>query len=91
MARDFPDLLSSDQWRRAGRDYKLTGRELDVCRGVARGLGTSELAQRLFVSREALRSHLKRVYRKTGVADRTSLVLLFVHGYLANGQTPPAP
>ncbi len=54
--------------------YGLTQRELDVTRAIARGLGTAEIAEHLFVSPHTVRDHVKSVFEKVGVSSRGELV-----------------
>ena len=54
--------------------YGLTQRELDVTRAIARGLGTAEVAEHLFVSQHTVRDHVKSVFEKVGVSSRGELV-----------------
>jgi DNA-binding CsgD family transcriptional regulator len=54
--------------------YELTPREVDVTRGLARGLTTNEIAVELHLSRFTIQDHLKSVYEKTGVSSRGELV-----------------
>jgi DNA-binding CsgD family transcriptional regulator len=54
--------------------YGLTQRELEVTRAIARGLGTAEIAESLFVSPHTVRDHVKSVFEKVGVSSRGELV-----------------
>lgn len=54
--------------------YGLTGRELDVTRAIARGLGTSEIAAELYLSPHTVRDHVKGLFEKVGVSSRGELV-----------------
>jgi DNA-binding CsgD family transcriptional regulator len=54
--------------------YELTAREVDVTRGLARGLTTNEIAHELHLSRYTVADHLKSVYEKVGVSSRAELV-----------------
>ena len=56
----------------------LSGREKEVVALVCQGLRNKEIADRLFVSEETVKSHLHHIFEKTGVADRMHLVLYAV-------------
>jgi DNA-binding NarL/FixJ family response regulator len=58
----------------AGRHAALTNREWEVLDLLAAGLGTDAVAQRLFLSRETVRSHIKNASRKLGVSTRADAV-----------------
>lgn len=51
----------------------LTAAELKVIRLVAEGLGNPGIAERLYLSRHTVESHLKHVFAKLGVESRTEL------------------
>src|SRR5262245_1698336 len=54
----------------------LTGRELEVLQLVAEGLSTREMADRLFVSENTVKTHASRVFDKLGASRRTQAVQL---------------
>jgi len=56
---------------------RLTGREWDVLELLREGLSTAEMADRLFVSRTTIRSHVAAVLHKLHVPDRGAAVRLF--------------
>ena len=52
----------------------LTGRELDVLRSMAEGLKYKEIAARLFISLNTVRFHVKAIYGKLNVNNRTQAI-----------------
>ena len=54
--------------------YRLTEREREVTRLVARGLSTEAIAARLYLSRWTVQDHLKAIFQKVGVSTRGELV-----------------
>jgi len=61
----------------SGVAARLTGREWDVLELLREGLSTAEMADRLFVSRTTIRSHVASVLHKLRVSDREAAVRLF--------------
>lgn len=62
-----------------------TARELEVLRGVARGLTNAEIGRELFIGEATVKTHLLRVFAKFGVDDRTRAVMVAVE----RGLLPP--
>ena len=52
----------------------LTAREVEILVGVSKGLSSRELAAKLFVSESTVKSHLRAIYRKINVHDRSQAV-----------------
>lgn len=52
---------------------EFSARELDVLRWLVKGLTSSEIAERLHISEETVKSHIKRMLEKTGYKNRTML------------------
>ena len=57
-------------------DEVLTEREVEVLREVADGNRNREIAERLFISEETVKVHMKHIMEKLGAADRTQAVAI---------------
>ena len=53
----------------------LSERELEVLTLVAKGLSNSECAEQLFLSEGTVKTHVKRIYTKLDLRDRTQAVI----------------
>jgi DNA-binding NarL/FixJ family response regulator len=59
-------------------DESLTGREVDVLRHIAGGNRNRDIAERLFISEETVKVHVKHIMEKLGASDRTQAVAIAV-------------
>src|SRR6202522_988891 len=59
-------------------DESLTTREIDVLRHVAGGNRNRDIAERLFISEETVKVHVKHIMEKLGASDRTQAVAIAV-------------
>jgi DNA-binding NarL/FixJ family response regulator len=64
---------------------KLTGREVDVLRLIARGLTNSEIATQLSLSEGTVRNHVSAILTKLNVTDRTQAAIIAIQHGLGNG------
>ncbi len=64
----------------------LTPREEEVLMMLSKGFANKEIADKLSVSYETVRDHLKHVYEKLHVHSRTEAVAR----YFSSGETPPS-
>ncbi|MGC4111722.1 MAG: helix-turn-helix transcriptional regulator [Nocardioides sp.] len=60
--------------------HLLAPREREVLGLIAEGLTNEQIAERLFLSINTLKSIIRGAYRKTGVKSRTQAVLWYEHG-----------
>jgi DNA-binding NarL/FixJ family response regulator len=65
-------LQRDEYW--PGARHGLTQRESEVLSLMVTGLSNRGIAGRLVVSDETVKSHLRAIYRKLGVSDRTAAV-----------------
>jgi DNA-binding NarL/FixJ family response regulator len=59
-------------------DEALTVREIDVLRHVAGGNRNRDIAERLYISEETVKVHVKHIMEKLGASDRTQAVAIAV-------------
>src|SRR5215470_8689427 len=59
-------------------DDALTEREIDVLRHVASGNRNREIGERLFISEETVKVHIKHIMEKLRASDRTQAVAIAV-------------
>jgi DNA-binding NarL/FixJ family response regulator len=62
----------------------LTPREAEVLRLIAAGQSNREIARSLFVSEATVKTHVNRIFAKTGSRDRAQAMrYAYAHGYAA--------
>lgn len=71
--RTVEDSLES-RCARAARTFDLTRREEEVLALLLKGCTRAEIARELFVSGDTVKTHIRNLYRKTGVAGKDELV-----------------
>jgi DNA-binding NarL/FixJ family response regulator len=59
-------------------DEALTEREIEVLRHVSGGNRNRDIAERLFISEETVKVHLRHIMEKLGASDRTQAVAIAV-------------
>jgi DNA-binding NarL/FixJ family response regulator len=67
-------------------DEELTTREIEVLQHIAGGNRNKDIAERLFISEETVKAHIKHIMAKLGASDRTQAVSIGVRrGYIDLG------
>ena len=65
----------------------LTAREAEVLALLASGLSNAEIGQRLYLSHATVKTHINRIFAKTGARDRAQAVrYAYQHGLIAPGE-----
>jgi LuxR family maltose regulon positive regulatory protein len=62
------------QQKVAGMDESLSGREIEVLKLIAAGLTNQEIAEKLFISLNTVRTHTKNINSKLNVHSRTQAI-----------------
>ena len=70
LGPEHPDVLGRDKMNAHG----LTAREVQVVELVARGMTNPQVAESMHISKRTVQNHLRSVYAKVGVHNRTSLL-----------------
>ena len=52
----------------------LTQREVEILGLIAQGLTNAEIAERLFLSNHTVKTHINRIFAKTGARDRVAAI-----------------
>lgn len=76
--RRYVSPLVAEQLLSHMNDDKLSDRELAVLRLIARGEPNKGVARRLAISDQTVKAHVKSIFSKLGVGDRTHAVIVAV-------------
>jgi DNA-binding NarL/FixJ family response regulator len=68
--------LASEVQRRVSQDasssvHGLTGREVDVLKLITEGRTNQDIARHLVITQNTVKTHMKNIFQKLGVSDRT--------------------
>jgi DNA-binding NarL/FixJ family response regulator len=73
----IPSEVAAQLAEHAGEEA-LTAREIEVLRHIAEGNRNKDIAERLFISEETVKVHVKHVMDKLGAGDRTEAVAIAI-------------
>ena len=81
-------IQQSSNGRRKNRrenPFGLSPRELEVLGLLAEGVGTSQIAERLFISRKTVATHVQRILAKLGAHSRAEAIAIAYRAQLVEG------
>jgi DNA-binding NarL/FixJ family response regulator len=80
--RPGSNIFPHQAWAQIARSLRISPKELIIARKVFDGCTEFAIAADLRMSCHTVRTHLKRLHRKLGVADRVGLVLCLVDEFM---------
>ncbi len=72
---DLPGPVITSDWN----EYNLTRREVEIAQCICRGLSNKDIGDLLYISENTVETHLKNLFRKTGIKNRSSLYSLMAN------------
>ncbi len=76
--KKLQDLVSSMNGIAAKKRPLLTKTETDIVKMICKGHCNKEIMKKLKVTEQSVKSHLNRIYKKTGVSDRLQLAIFTI-------------
>ena len=86
MIDESAPIFSEDQWQTVHDRLGLPARQREVVRHLFSGQSDKQIAENIGIALPTVRSHLRRMYTRFEVQDRTELVLFFVREHLHNSE-----
>lgn len=90
MANNKADLNASELSAGSERT-DLSEREIEILRLLATGVSNKEIAQKLFISPNTVKVHLRNIFAKTGAVSRTEATIFAIRAGLVVVDTPTSP
>ena len=92
LTRRLVDRFARDRPRTSAPELdRLTDRELEVLRLVARGLSNAEIAAELYIGETTVKTHVARVLMKLGLRDRVQAVVVAYEAGVVRGPDGDPP
>ena len=74
--RYVPEIMLEDDGRSAGQAHDISPREMDVLRQLVRGYSNKVIARQLDIEETTVKLHLRSLFRKLDVRNRTEAVIV---------------
>jgi DNA-binding NarL/FixJ family response regulator len=89
---DYPPSAGVDMGDWPGRGFGLSAREAEVIALITQGLANEDIASRMYVSTNTVKTYIRSAYRKLGIDSRTRAVLWGIdHGFRPDKLLARAP
>ncbi len=76
--KKLQNLVSSMNSIAAKKRPLLTKTEIEIVKMICKGHSNKEIMKKLKVTEQSVKSHLNRIYKKTGVSDRIELAMFAI-------------
>ncbi len=76
--KKLQDIVSNMNSIVAKKRPLLTGMETEIVKMICQGHSNKEIKKKLRVTEQSVKSHLNRIYKKTGVSDRLQLAIYVI-------------
>ena len=73
------EIIPGIKGKSCSSGLSLTDREIEVVKLICNGSSNKEIKKALNISEQAVKSHLSRIYKKTGASDRLQLALYAIN------------
>lgn len=75
LMSEFSQLQEREK-KRADLFHKITDRERDILKLITEGMSNKEIAKKLFISDKTVKNHLKNIFGKLQINDRTKAAVI---------------
>jgi DNA-binding NarL/FixJ family response regulator len=88
---DGASVFNDEEWRGLIGLMQMSRQQGRIIWCLSCGMGDKEIATTLGITPSTVRTHLDRIFTKTGVDDRVKLVLLLVREFRKQCRELPCP
>ncbi len=77
-------FISSDSAHNFPKNISITKREMEVLKQLAKGLNNTQISNELNISLHTTKAHIRNIFSKLSVQDRTEAVVVAIRDKLIN-------